>query len=54
VANTKPVNTPTTEQPTQQTTPTGQPTQTTPEVKQETEMKQQETVGSTVPEIKQE
>ena len=57
VANTKPVNTPTTEQPTQQTTPTEQPTvnnQPTPEVKQETTVKQQETAGTTVPEIKQE
>ena len=41
-------NTPT--QPTQQPQ---QPTQTTPEVKQETETKQAETVGDTVPEIQQ-
>jgi len=33
---------------------TARATQTTPEVKQETPVKQQETVGSTVPEIKQE
>lgn len=58
VANTKPVNTPTTQPTTQSTTPAAQPsqqpTQTTPEVKQETEIKQQETAGTTVPEIKQE
>ena len=35
-------------------TQTTTPQQTTPEMKQETEIKQQETVGSTVPEIKQE
>ena len=56
VAETKPVNTPTT----QPTTPTAQPTeqptvnnQPTPEMKQETEIKQQETAGNTVPEIQQ-
>ena len=38
-------------QPTQQSTE--QPTQTTPEVKQETVVKQEETAGSTVPEIQQ-
>ena len=43
VANTTPVN-----------TPTPSPTQATPEVKQETEVKQQETPITTVPEIKQE
>lgn len=59
VANTQPVNTPTTPSSTP-TTPVEQPTQTTPstpttpEVTQGTEIKQAETVGSTVPEIKQE
>ena len=53
VANTKPVNTPTTQPTTPVEQPTEQPTQTTPEVKQETEIKQQETAGSTVPEIQQ-
>ena len=54
VANTKPVNTPTTQSTTPAAQPTEQPTQTTPEVKQETTVKQEENVGSTVPEIKQE
>jgi hypothetical protein len=57
VANTQPVNTPTTQPTTPATQPTAQstqqPTQTTPEVKQETEIKQAETAGSTVPEIQQ-
>ena len=46
VANTQPTTPSSTETPT--------PTETTPTVKQETEIKQPETVGSTVPEIKQE
>ena len=52
VSNPTPQTTTPTAQPTEQATQ--QPTQTAPEVKQETEIKQAETTGSTVPEIKQE